>query len=240
MYVNGLNIDLISDTHNRHKHFVMPGGDILIHAGDVSGMGKPTEILPFLDWFSEQDYSHLILIAGNHDWGFQKDPTFYEEECKRRNIILLNDSGYEAEGIKIWGSPVQPWFCNWAFNKGRGSDIKQHWDLIPLDTQILVTHGPPYLIGDGVLRFTRNSEYELEHVGCADLVERIKHLKDLKLHVCGHIHEGRGVVYENGIIYVNASALDERYQPVKGVPIRVVKDDSGQYITLDSATEDNL
>lgn len=208
----------------------MPGGDVLIHAGDVSGRGQSGEILPFLDWFADQDYSHLILIAGNHDWGFAKEMGRYEQECKDRGITYLNDSGTDIYGIKVWGSPVQPWFCNWAFNKERGPDIMRHWDMIPDDVEVLITHGPPYMIGDGVLRIGRNAEYDLEHVGCADLAERIKSLKDLKLHVSGHVHEGRGIIEKEGVTYVNASALNEHYQPVNGVPIRLVRQASGLYI----------
>ena len=56
-----------------------------------------------------------------------------EKECKDRHIIFLNDSGCVLENIKIWGSPVQPWFYDWAFNRTRGAEIKKHWDLIPKD-----------------------------------------------------------------------------------------------------------
>jgi hypothetical protein len=56
-------------------------------------------------------------------------------------VIYLNDSGVEIDGLKFWGSPVQPYFHNWAFNR-IGDDICKHWELIPLDTDILITHGP--------------------------------------------------------------------------------------------------
>jgi Icc-related predicted phosphoesterase len=226
MYAKGLNIDLLSDTHNKHKHFALPGGDILIHAGDATGRGNASEIIPFLDWLADQDYSHLILIPGNHDFGFEKNFQLYLDECKSRGIHLLNDSGVEVEGIKVWGSPITPWFHDWAFNRIRGADIKKHWDLIPADTEILITHGPPSYIRDWV-------KFE-EHVGCADLSHKILTTPSIKLHVFGHIHEARGYTYQDGITYVNASCLDDTYMPVQEAPIRVVKDEvAGDYFVID-------
>jgi len=71
MELQGLKIDCISDTHMRHNNLELPGGDILIHAGDATGRGSDEEITQFLDWFQKQDYKHLVLIAGNHDWGYE-------------------------------------------------------------------------------------------------------------------------------------------------------------------------
>lgn len=197
------------------------GGDILICAGDVSSRGSLPEIKQFLDWFADQDYSYLILIPGNHDFGFEKSWDYLKQYCEDKGIIVLNDSGCEVEGIKIWGSPIQPWFHDWAFNRWRGAPIKKHWDLIPEDTEILITHGPPY----GILDRTRHGDI----VGCKDLLEKIKKTK-IKLHVFGHIHEGAGYQYKDGITYVNASVLDEYYgDHGKGI-IRVIKDLAGEYL----------
>ena len=166
---NSLIIDCISDTHGYHGKIDLPGGDILIHSGDCSSEGDLEEVLVFLDWFKAQKYSHRLLIPGNHDSIFELIPDLMEEECKRRHILLLNDSGCEIEGMKIWGSPVQPTFFDMAFNRNRGPDIKKHWDLIPNNTEILITHGPPYGIRDEVFGpndFKKN-------VGCKDLYQKI-------------------------------------------------------------------
>lgn len=220
-----ITIDLLSDTHNRHERCECDGGDILIHAGDATGHGETKEIVTFLDWFSEQDYKHLILVPGNHDFGFEEGPKECRLMCESRGIILLNDTGVTVEGIKIWGSPVQPWFHDWAFNRKRGAEIKKHWDLIPSDTEILVTHGPPKNIMD----MTSHGD----PVGCDDLVEKINQT-DIKLHVFGHIHEGRGVKYSGPRTYVNASFLDRSYYPQAKRPIRatreVVQDGSIVYL----------
>lgn len=220
-----LKIHCISDTHTKHGKIKLPGGDILIHSGDCSSQGKLGEVLGFLDWFADQDYSHLVLIAGNHDFIFEENPTLMAEECKSRGITYLNDSGCEIEGIKFWGSPVQPWFFDWAFNRQRGEQIKKHWDLIPEDTEVLITHGPPYGILDGVPR--HGGWYEA--VGCKDLYERIIKTK-VKLHVFGHIHEGAGYKYLNGKTYVNASSLDGMYCFQGTGYVSVIRDIADDYL----------
>lgn len=201
----------ISDTHNKHKQIpneylenAENSIDMIIHAGDMTGRGYKNEILPFLDWYNDLNFKHKILIAGNHDFMFETHPKEIEDMLKNRpNITYLNDSGVEIDGVKIWGSPVQPWFYNWAFNR-RDADIKPHWDMIPLDTDILITHGPV----KGYLDVTTRGDV----TGCPYLLERIAELKNLKLHVCGHIHEAYGVVeFPDGQVFVNASVLDHNY-----------------------------
>jgi Icc-related predicted phosphoesterase len=183
------------------------------------------EILPFLDWFAEQDYSHLVMIAGNHDFGFEKEPGRYVQECKDRNIILLNDSGYDMGGIKVHGSPIQPWFHSWAYNRHRGADIKRHWDMIPEDTEILITHGPPHMILDDV----RPGSVYRDNVGCEELAKRILQTK-VKLHVFGHIHESAGYKYLDGRTYVNASSLDGMYMYVERGYKRIVKQGDDYFV----------
>jgi Icc-related predicted phosphoesterase len=215
-------IDCISDTHSRHKKINLPGGDIVIHAGDCSCSGELEEVLEFLDWFKEQKYSHRLLIAGNHDFIFELIPEQMEEECKKRNITLLNDSGCEIEGIKIWGSPIQPWFCDYAFNRHRGSDIKKHWDLIPADTEILITHGPPHGIRDEVMKCT--------HVGCEDLLNKIMQTR-VKLHVFGHIHEAAGYITLDNRIYINACSSVESDSSKGARYFRTIKQNSRYEVT---------
>lgn len=216
-----LKIDVISDTHTQHGKIELPGGDILIHAGDISYRGTIQEIYPFLEWFAAQPYKHLVLVPGNHDWGFEKAFGVFADECKRKNITLLSDSGIEVEGVKIWGSPIQPEFCNWAFNRQRGEEIRRHWDLIPEDTEILVTHGPPM----GILDKT----FHNEEVGCLDLYHRIIQTK-MKLHVFGHIHEAFGHRYIDGRTYINASSVDGRYIFRKPGYTHVVKSEGYYFV----------
>ena len=193
---------VISDTHCQHHQLSLPAGDILIHAGDVSSRGHFTEINDFLNWFQNQNYKYKIFIAGNHDFYFEKEKAEKIKKIIPPGIIYLNDSGIKIEGINVWGSPISPWFFNWAFNRHRGEEISRHWKLIPTNTDILITHGPPY----GILDKTTN----LEKAGCEDLLKKINEIKP-KFHLYGHIHEAYGS-YDNGITtFINASVLDEKY-----------------------------
>src|SRR5579872_2913874 len=83
MYKADLKIDCISDTHCQHKKLDLPGADILIHSGDCSGFALGSA-LEFLDWFKEQNYSHRILVPGNHDYTFELMPEQMQEECIKR------------------------------------------------------------------------------------------------------------------------------------------------------------
>ena len=219
-------IDTISDTHNKHGRLKLKGGDLLLHSGDISSRGRPEEIAQFVDWLELQEYTNIVWIPGNHDFGLEKDFLFWKEKCDQRGIHLLNDSGVTIDGIKIWGSPIQPWFHDWAFNRLRGTDIQKHWDLIPNDTEILITHGPPHGILDRV-RATYGGN-QGENVGCERLAVKIKQT-NAKLHVFGHIHEARGQLVQDGVLYVNASSLDHYYSFVNPGYTRVIKDLAGNY-----------
>jgi Icc-related predicted phosphoesterase len=196
---------VISDTHCRHHNLKLPEGDVLLHAGDISYKGHKEEIVDFLKWFSKQDFAYKIFIAGNHDFYLEKAMLPEIESLIPQNVIYLNDSGLTIDGINIWGSPITPWFFNWAFNRHRGDDIKIHWDLIPANTDILITHGPVLGIHDTVI----NSQ----HVGCRDLLEKVKEIKP-KVHICGHVHEGYGITQKFGTKFINACILNESYELV--------------------------
>lgn len=211
----------ISDTHTHHKEIQSQLLDlyssyneaILIHTGDISYRGMIGEVKNFLEWFSNLPFEHKIMIAGNHDFAFEDRSslmrTILQEEYP--GIIYLEDSGVEIDGYKIWGSPVTPTFHNWAFNRDK-KDIKNHWDAIPDDTDILLTHGPPYEILD--------MTYSGLNVGCPLLSERIQNLPNLKIHAFGHIHEANGLSLKNEIIYINSSIVDLDYD-VKNPPYLV-------------------
>ena len=210
-------VTLISDTHNKHKHVHnnslgdLPGGDILIHAGDISSMGYEHEITEFAKWYDGLNYDHKIFIAGNHDWGFQNNTekvkgilTGYKTIDYIQDELLTIQDGDKPE-VKIWGSPWQPEFYNWAFNLPKnGDELKAKWDMIPEDVDILITHGPAWGFLDDV------DGRRGDHLGCELLAERIKSIKP-KIHVCGHIHTGHGHYFDGHTHYFNASLLNERY-----------------------------
>lgn len=208
-----MKITFISDTHTKHNQLneILPGGDIIIHAGDISSMGYKHEIQQFLKWYNNLDnYTHKIFIAGNHDWGFEREPKMCKELLDFYDKVIYLEDNLELIGdnyqdtIKIWGSPWQPEFYNWAFNLPRGGEkLKEKWDLIPNDIDILITHGPAYGKVDTIIG-------QYNNLGCELLSEKINQIKP-KIHVCGHIHSGRGYKYHEGTHFINASVLDERY-----------------------------
>ena len=200
-----MRIVAISDTHGYHQQVQLPKGDLLIHAGDVSKRGLEAEIVDFLNWFQQQDFKHKIFIAGNHDFFFEKAEAQVIADLIPPNVTYLNDSGITIEGINIWGSPVQPWFYNWAFNRQRGEEIDQHWQLIPKNTDILITHGPP----KGILDLTSRGL----QVGCEKLLEKIQEVAPI-YSIFGHIHEARGVVQRPHTQFINASVVNLGYQVV--------------------------
>ena len=199
----------ISDTHGQHEFLSLPQGDVIIHAGDISNIGREREVIDFLSWFKDLDYKYKIFITGNHDFFFEKESPEKIKQLIPENVIYLNDSSVTIEGIKVWGSPITPWFYNWAFNRERGPEIATHWDLIPFDTDILITHGPVFGIHDKTI-------YN-KCVGCNDLLLRINEIQP-KIHICGHIHEGYGIENTNGTTFINASTLDHKYK-IQNKPI---------------------
>lgn len=200
-----IRVVLISDTHMKIHTINFPKGDILIHSGDLTFRGNVPEINTELEKLSKLDFKHKILVAGNHDWLFQREPNLARLMCKQHGITYLEDSMVEVEGLKIYGSPWQPDFCDWAFNLYTNADLQEKWAMIPEKIDILVTHCPPYLI--------RDMTPMREHVGCEDLMNRIQIIKP-KLHSFGHIHHDYGTQSFNDTLFVNASTCDEGYKPV--------------------------
>lgn len=195
---------VISDTHGLHREVKLPKGDVLLHAGDITHRGKEEEVIDFLKWFSQLNFQHKIFIGGNHDFFLEKNRRSFGKMVPQ-GVTYLNDSGIEINGLKIWGSPVIPWFYNWAFNVPRGQSIKKHWDRIPEDTKVLITHGPPHGILDQVITG--------RHIGCKDLELIVSRIKP-KVHLFGHIHESYGTINSSSTKYINASLMNENYQLV--------------------------
>lgn len=193
----------LSDTHNCNEQIRVPDGDILIHAGDATIQGTIDEIVLFNEWFARLPHRHKIFVAGNHDWLFETDNRLARKLLDDK-IIYLQDSSAEIEGLKIYGSPWQPWFFDWAFNLPRGERLAEKWRLIPDDTEILITHGPPF----GILDFPPDET----SVGCEMLRLRVEEIRP-KLHIFGHIHHSYGTEENFGTKFINASNCDEAYEP---------------------------
>jgi len=201
--VTPLRIVCISDTHGRHADLELPGGDVLVHAGDFTNHGEPREVAAFSEWFRAQPFARKVLVAGNHDFLLQTDPAGAREMLS--GIEYLEGSGVVIDGVRFWGSPWQPRFGRWAFNLERGPELAAHWSTVPEDTDVLVTHTPAAGVLDRTWRGTE--------VGCADLAAALPRIAP-RLHVVGHIHEAAGHVRgDGGLLTVNASICDRLLRP---------------------------
>ena len=241
-----MKIVCISDTHSLHKIMddinPLPTGDVLIHAGDCTNVGKQNEVEDFVYWFQNlKGFDTKIFIAGNHDFAFEKVNQPYHrgdydwfrnlmssENLSQSDVVYLEDSEFVIESpefsrpIKFYGSPWQPEFYNWAFNLPRnGKDLEEKWSLIPKDTDILITHGPPHSVRD----FTPQNL----QVGCELLMFHVEHIKPL-IHVFGHIHHAYGAAYVKDTVFVNASVCNERYVPSNKPIVIELKEYDGEIV----------
>jgi len=249
----------MSDTHSLTSHIKkpIPDGDVFVHAGDFTRTGKLSEVREFNAWIAKLPHKHKIVIAGNHELGFDPkntvshfinnrsghigespqctrdlmgdiknlretsaEPDLISEDLKKlrtedtteynirqelTNCTYLEDSAVKIAGLKIYGTPWQPEFGGWAFNLKRGEECVRKWNLIPEDTDVLITHGPPLGFGDLCSTGIR--------AGCVDLLQSVQNRVKPKYHVYGHIHEGYGVRSDGKILFINASTCDINYLP---------------------------
>jgi len=203
---------IISDMHGGYS-FSIPKGDVLIFAGDITRYGSRKEVKYFCDYMKYLPHTYKIVVAGNHDRCFQRHwdriPEFFDYSA---GFTYLEDDQFTTvDGIKFYGSPWQPEFQDWSFNLPRGEALKQKWDMIPEDINVLITHGPPA----GILDQSRGIS-----VGCSDLYDAVRRIKP-RYHIFGHIHSAHGVSCPYGdTTFINASLCDERNK-VARVPIVV-------------------
>jgi Icc-related predicted phosphoesterase len=229
-------IDCISDLHGHYPK--LDGGDLLILAGDLTARDSEKDWLDFENWIYQQDYNEKIMIAGNHDnFLSSMDEHRMWKFWEKVGVTYLCDSGtelklydelpkepddriYKRHDLKIWGSPWSLWFhginpkCK-AFT-GSENDLAKKWKRIPTDTDILISHGPPYGMQDMTVRG--------ERVGSKSLQMELWNRLHPKLLVFGHIHECYGKALPgliDGCEVINCSYVNKHYQPVNK-PIRVI------------------
>ncbi|BCR97894.1 metallophosphatase domain-containing protein [Aspergillus luchuensis] len=202
----------VSDTHAytpSEAGFKLPAGDVLIHAGDLTNHGSAAELRKTMSWIATADFEVKIIICGNHD--ITLDPGFYAEHGSSFHGQHLEDTQKCLEIItqaspsivylrhqsalirltrpngpntifKVFGSPYSQSPGIWAYGY-ESSDANALWNSIPLDTDITVTHTPPYSHCD--------SRVEGISVGCTALRGALSKVRP-SLAVCGHVHESRG------------------------------------------------
>ncbi len=198
-----LKIVAFSDTHGFHPWFNIPDGDVLVFAGDMTLHGRLEEVIKFNEFLGSLSHPHKLVIAGNHDFCFETKPE--ASRASLTNGVYLQDELATIQGIKFYGSPWQPVFKDMAFNLPRGEALRAKWDCIPADTDVLITHSPPWGHNDRTF-FGSN-------VGCRDLLQRVERLQ-IPLHIFGHIHESAGHSANERTIFANVSVCNLLYMPI--------------------------
>lgn len=204
-----IRIVCISDTHNQTPK--LPAGDILIHAGDLTNQGSYSELKKTVSWLEKADFEHKIVVAGNHDttldppffhsaankwkWPAPQDPTLCKAlltsspsltylEHASTVLSIASSTSTQPTRLKVFGSPFSPGHRGWAFQYADGEAAQRLWSVIEHDVDVLVTHTPAL----GLCDWAGGGEM----AGCAELRRAVERVRPC-LHVCGHIHAGRGV-----------------------------------------------
>jgi Icc-related predicted phosphoesterase len=193
---------VMADTHLYHAGLVVPDGDVLIHAGDLCRIGSLEELGAACEFIDSLPHRHKIIVAGNHDRAFEDQPAAARKLVEK--LTYLEDKSCVIEGVNFYGSPWTPEFNEWAFNLPRGEALAEKWALIPEQTDVLITHGPPFGIGD-------NSGFVPGREGCEALLQRVRQVRP-KVHVFGHIHQNPGCWQIGPTMFVNATT-DECLRP---------------------------
>ncbi|CAF0989894.1 unnamed protein product [Adineta steineri] len=208
----------ISDNHDNYD-FTLPDGDLLLHSGDFTRNGTEGEIETFVNWLKNLTQFRLkIVIVGNHESKrfytrkrYKKLPVAIDELKKDKSlvskygIVYLQDEAFQdpVTGWKFYGS-------GWLSEQCKDPDeIRRHWSEIPIDTDIVLTHGPPY----SILDVTSGTAYNL---GCKELLKSVTTIVKPKLHVFGHVHRAYGQLKNEDefgkTLFVNASLCDSHFR----------------------------
>lgn len=129
-----------------------------------------------------------IFVAGNHETNFPR-------QCRERTALLLapsciylEDASVTVNGIHFYGSPWNVLRHN-SFARAfavSSCDLPKRWQLIPEDTDVLVTHSPAYGVADlGYNKHLLNTRRHCDlcqdyhkvvtHFGCPSLLDEILH-----------------------------------------------------------------
>ena len=195
-----MRIFAIADPHGNYlkiKGLLEQAGqiDLALVAGDITNFGPDEKALELFELFDVP----VLAVPGNCD-----HPSILEvlDSSKAVNLhhksYTVNDTVFIGSG----GSNPTP-FCT-PFEMQEcdiGSGIEEMIVAAENDKMdiVLLTHAPPY----GVL-----DEIPSGHVGCTSFSALIGRVK---LIVCGHIHEARGVVRAKGTVVVNPGMAASGY-----------------------------
>ena len=185
----------ISDTHGLHRRLgELPAADVVVHSGDFTMAGSEAEAIDFLNWFCDLPHRHKIFICGNHDeclYGANIDGL-------DSNVHYLCNSGVEIDGVKFYGVPMFMADCI-------SERQNRHYAAIPADTDVLVTHTPPY----GIFDFDDNIHY-----GSEELLQRVVEVAP-RLHLFGHIHRQHGTTDNSITRFSNGAIMNTDYTELR-------------------------
>ena len=188
----------LSDTHEMHREVppIRQRGDLLIHAGDFTFFCEKLSIIrDFNAWLGELPFRYRIVVPGNHEHIMYTRP---EIHSLITNATLLINEAVTIEGVRLWGSPVT---CDDdAFGCATAEERRRLYATIPVDTDIVITHGPAF----GILDEERHSRGV--HLGCPELRTAIERVKP-KFHVFGHVHSGHGAARVGDTIFANVAMI---------------------------------
>jgi Icc-related predicted phosphoesterase len=196
----------VADTHTDYEKLIVPDGDVFIQAGDID-LYTLRDAVRYNKWLGTLPHERKFVVGGNHD-KWLAETSLHQKRDVLSNANYLENSSVVFNGIKFWGSPMTPTFYDWFFMADRGEPINRYWDMIPEDTDVVITHGPPKRILDAAPR-----GIGFDYVGCSDLLERLKIVKPI-YHIFGHIHFSYGTETKHGTRFYNVSVMNEEYQIV--------------------------
>jgi Icc-related predicted phosphoesterase len=228
-----ITIVAMSDMHGYlDKPNRLPKGDVYCICGDIMPLDIQRDEVSsiawlctkFFPWVEQLPCDRVMLVAGNHDFIFQRlatDRNGNHRKPKRvlqklmapKKLVLLEDSECIYNGYRFYGSPWCPELTNWAYYADSPTLINK-FKKIPEHTDVLITHCPPALEDYGTVL---QSGWNCGHsYGCTELRDSIYQLEVRpKLHIFGHVHSGQHMSKEIlGTIYANVSIKDEGYLPI--------------------------
>lgn len=193
---------IVSDTHGMQDELGVLEGDVLIHCGDVcNGFERDDrEIDQLDDWFGRQRFGAILCVGGNHDFALEERAAAGARVLE--NARFLVDEPFEYGNVLFYGSPWTPELMGWAFYL-EPELAESRWSRIPPETDVLITHSPPA----GILDANRGGH----RCGCPYLAERVKTVRPA-VHCFGHVHASAGTQLQDGVLYMNASMVNSRYQ----------------------------
>jgi predicted phosphodiesterase len=191
----------VADTHTFQEQLgTLPDGDVFVHAGDLLRRGSLDELAGVAAWIRALPHRHKVVVAGNHDWCFARERAA-ACDLLGAGVVYLEDEAVTVDGAVFYGSPWQPAYNDWAYNLPRGPQLAEKWAAIPAGVDVLITHGPPYGIGDDLGSGLAGRQ------GCVDLRLALPRIQP-RVHLFGHIHQAGGAWSDGATLYANVTTWE--------------------------------